>query len=75
MLPWEMFLNLILGDAHALHVTLVAGMIYKLEDYNDIVILTNLYAFHIKNLNKFMDLKTLFYVSFETVLLGLINTL
>ena len=37
-LPFEMFLNLILGDARALPVTAAAGMIRKLEHYNDIVI-------------------------------------
>jgi hypothetical protein len=37
-LPFEMFLNLILGDARALPVAAAAGMIHKLEHHNDIVI-------------------------------------
>jgi len=33
-----MFLNLILEDVHSLPVTAAAGIIHKLEHYNDIVI-------------------------------------
>jgi len=33
-----MFLNLVLGDVHALPVRAAAGIIHKLEHYNDIVI-------------------------------------